>query len=104
MGFIFHFLKLLIISILISTQVYAEKRLDIGLFSQQDVEGWKQKKFSGVTQYSLKKPDQQTVLVADSRQSASAFYKKIKVDLDKTPVLSPSLGIAENNSLKNNQL
>lgn len=28
------------------------------------------------------------VLIADSRQSASAYYKKIKIDLDKTPILN----------------
>lgn len=82
------YFKILVISILITTKVYAETRVEIGLFSQQDIQGWKQKEFSGITSYSLKSHDKQSVLSADSRQSASAFYKKIRVDLEKTPILN----------------
>ncbi len=63
-------------------------RQDVGLFSRNDTSGWKIRKFSGSTDYSLISVDGQLVLAADSRQSASAFYKKVKVDLDKTPILN----------------
>ncbi len=62
-------------------------RVDVGLFSQSDTSGWEIRKYSGTTDYALTLFDGKQVLSADSRQSASAFYKKIKVDLDKTPIL-----------------
>ena len=74
--------------LLLSSTSFAQQRVDIGSFSKQDLQGWKQKEFSGSTQYSLKKLEKQTVLAADSKQSASAFYKSIKIDLDKTPILN----------------
>ena len=58
------------------------------MFSQQDITLWKQKIFSGLTQYSLEHDNNIIILSADSQQSASAFYKKIKVDLEKTPFLN----------------
>lgn len=67
--------------------VTAENRVEAGLFSKQDISGWKQKKFVGETDYRLVKLDQVSVLQASSKQSASAFYLKLKVDLTKTPNL-----------------
>ncbi len=80
--------KILIIGCFISANIYAESRIDIGLFSEQNVEGWKQKKFAGETRYSLQQINNQFVLASKSDQSASAFYKKIKVNLDETPFLN----------------
>ena len=64
------------------------ERVDVGLFSQNDVSGWEIREFAGATDYSLSLVDGKQVLLADSQQSASAFYKKIEVDLEKTPILN----------------
>ena len=64
------------------------ERVDVGLFSQNDVSGWEIRNFAGATDYSLTQVDGKQVIVADSRQSASAFYKKIGINLDKTPILN----------------
>ncbi len=64
------------------------ERVDVGLFSQNDISGWEIREFAGATDYSLSLVDGKQVLLADSQQSASAFYKKIKVDLEKTPILN----------------
>ncbi len=82
------YLSLAFISILISASLHAQNRVDIGLFSQLDIKHWEQKKFSGQTQYSLQLDNKRFILSADSQQSASAFYKKVKVDLEKTPFLN----------------
>ncbi len=66
----------------------AENRVEIGLFSQQDIKHWKQNSFNGNTLYSLKLDNNQFILSADSQQSASTFYKKISIDLEKTPFLN----------------
>ena len=65
----------------------AADRVDVGLFSEQDIAGWKHKEFSGTTLYTLQTLNNTTVLSALSKQSASAFYKKISIDLEKTPVM-----------------
>ena len=62
--------------------------VDVGLFSKNDTSGREIRDFAGTTDYSLTLVDGKQVVVADSRQSASAFYKKIRVDLEKTPILN----------------
>jgi len=80
----------LIFSYLLSVGAWAqpEQRVDVGLFSQNDTSGWEIRNFAGATNYSLGQVDGKQVIVADSRQSASAYYKKIDIDLDKTPILN----------------
>jgi hypothetical protein len=70
------------------TDLPAAERVDIGLFSQQELAGWKHKEFAGTTLYTLQQLENTTVLSALSEQSASAFYKEIHVDLEKTPVMN----------------
>jgi len=82
------YLKLVIISILLTTRVIAEKRVDIGLFSKKDLRGWKQEIFSGETRYSVESKGDGSILAADSQHSASAFYREIRVDLEQTPILN----------------
>ena len=82
------YLILILISICLMSSVHAQNRVDIGLFSQQNINNWQQKIFSAKTQYSLRLDNNQFVLLADSQQSASAFYKKISIDLEKTPFLN----------------
>jgi len=64
------------------------ERVDVGLFSLNDTSGWEIRNFVAATDYSLIQVDGKLVVVADSRQSASAFYKKIDINLDKTPILN----------------
>ena len=75
---------------LLAESVWAQpgERVDVGLFSKNDVSGWEIRNFAGATDYSLTLVDGKQVIVANSRQSASAYYKKIDVDLDKTPILN----------------
>ena len=72
----------------VSASVQAGERVDVGLFSNNDTSGWEIRDFSGATEYFLAEVDGKLVVVADSRQSASAFYKKIDINLDKTPILN----------------
>jgi hypothetical protein len=65
-----------------------DERVDVGLFSLNDTSGWEIRNFTGATDYSLTRIDGKQVVVARSRQSASAFYKKIDINLDKTPILN----------------
>ena len=62
--------------------------MEVGLFSQINVDGWKVKEFKGITSYYLTLVDGKRALAADSNQSASALYKKMTVDLSKTPILN----------------
>jgi hypothetical protein len=72
----------------LSTWAQSGERVDVGLFSLNDTSGWEIRDFAGVTDYSLAEVDGKRVVIADSRQSASAFYKKIVIDLDRTPILN----------------
>ncbi len=78
------------LAFLLSQSTWAQpgERVDVGLFSKNDTSGWEIRDFAGATEYSLAEVDGKRVVVADSWQSASAFYKKIDIDLDKTPILN----------------
>ena len=65
------------------------EKLDIGLFSGNQTEGWEERSFEGKTRYQLKMDDTRgTVLHALSQGSASVFGKRMKVDLTKTPYIN----------------
>jgi len=65
------------------------EKLDIGLFSGNQTEGWEERSFEGKTRYQLKMDDTHgTVLHALSQGSASVFGKRMKVDLTKTPYIN----------------
>ena len=80
------FLYLLAATIL--TVSSASEIVEVGRFSQSDTDGWAVKMFAGDTEYNLTRVDDRQVLSASSEQSASAYYRKIKVDLKKTPILN----------------
>ncbi len=61
------------------------QRLDIGRFSTHGLQGWEEKSFSGHTRYRLVSHDNSTVLEASTQGAASVLYKKIAIDLTKTP-------------------
>ena len=83
---------LIILSLVISSALIAlpnkPESVSVGLFSNMDTSGWKEKSFNGNTQYQIISEQGKTSLRAVADMSASAFYKKIKVDLNTTPYLN----------------
>jgi hypothetical protein len=75
----------------------ADQQIVVGAFSQGSMAGWDQKAFKGETDYSLVyDPEKRsTVLQALSRASASGRFRKMNVDLTKTPFLNWSWKISE---------
>lgn len=66
----------------------AGERIDIARFSQGDLSGWQAKVFAGETRYALSSADGRPALRADSSAAASGLYRKVKIDLGKTPILN----------------
>ena len=60
----------------------------VGVFSKSDLSGWSQKSFSEETLYEIESQEGLHYLSANSEMSASAFYKKVKVNLSDTPYLN----------------
>ena len=60
----------------------------VGMFSAGDLAGWEDKSFKGQTQYELVPGPAGTVLQASTDGMASGRFKKIRVDLARTPVLN----------------
>jgi len=81
-------LKIFALASLLIVNAYAEARLDVGSFSKQELRGWQQESFAGLTDYQVVQVKGRSVLQAHSEQSASAYYLPIKVDLQQTPVLN----------------
>ena len=52
------------------------------------ISDWTERKFVGSTDYSLKTVQGKAALAANSNATASMLYKKIKIDLRKTPYLN----------------
>ncbi len=59
----------------------------VGRFSAADLSGWREKKFKGKTRYRVIKTPHSHVLQAEARASASGLFRKIRIDLRKTPYL-----------------
>ncbi len=57
-------------------------------FAIEGLSGWSEKGFYGQTQYSIVEHNGDKVLSAKSKNSASALFKKIRIDLEKTPYLN----------------
>jgi len=66
----------------------SEGAVQVARFSEMNLDGWENKSFEGETQYSIKREEQNSYLYASSMQSASALYKKIKVNIHETPYLN----------------
>ena len=64
------------------------KIVEVARFSEQDLKQWKIKSFSGETQYHIEEKNGAHVLSASADMSASALYKRIKIDLTQTPYLN----------------
>lgn len=60
----------------------------IGPFSKEIIQGWDEKSFRGHTEYVLVQQDGRSVLAAKSNSAASGLFKKIDIDLERTPYLN----------------
>lgn len=85
---------LLILLPLASTALAANGRVYIGRFSDGTLNGWTTKEFHGKTLYRLVNDGGRTVLRAVSHASASGLYKRVHIDLDRTPYLHWSWKVA----------
>jgi hypothetical protein len=59
----------------------------VGHFSAGDTAGWETRVFNKPSTYQVVELEGRRVLQADCNNAASAFYRRIKVDLRQTPVL-----------------
>ena len=88
------FLFLLIFSLFFSpVETNAEQKtplspIHIGLFSENNLDGWEEKEFVNKTNYHLVKQGDQTVLHAEAEASASGLFKEVTVDLTTHPYLN----------------
>ena len=64
-----------------------EAELIVGEFGVGSLKGWQEKSFKGKTFYKFVKGHKGLVLKADSNESASGLFRKIKIDLVKRPCL-----------------
>ena len=62
--------------------------LMVASFESGDLSGWEEKEFKGKTDYSIAYVEARKVLVAKSSASASAMFREIEIDLEKTPWLN----------------
>jgi hypothetical protein len=62
--------------------------IEIGRFSANNLDGWKEKKFVGQTRYRLVKQGDRTVLHAEAEASASGLFKEVKVNLTTHPYIN----------------
>lgn len=76
------------LTVAIIAKASSPETIAIAQFSAMDLDGWENKSFAGETQYSLKNDVGSPYLQAESSQSASALYKKIKVNINETPYLN----------------
>ncbi len=81
-------------ALLLHTLPAAAETVQVGMFSAGDLAGWEDKSFKGQTRYELVPGPSGTVLQASTDGMASGRFRKIRVDLAKTPVLNWSWKIA----------
>ncbi len=76
-------------SLFYSLESFAEsEKILIADFSHNNLDGWENKSFSGETSYTLTEEEQNFYLQANSKQAASALYKKVKININETPYLN----------------
>ncbi|MCB1678996.1 MAG: DUF3047 domain-containing protein [Halioglobus sp.] len=76
----------LVIACGVSLGAHAQ-RLEVARFSAADLSGWEEKHFAGETRYQLRDNSGRHALCAHSEAAASGLFKKIDVDLERTPYL-----------------
>lgn len=79
----------LLATLLLQTLPAAADTVAVGAFSSGDLAGWEEKSFKGQTRYELVPgPAGATVLQATTDGAASGRFRKVRVDLTRTPVLN----------------
>ena len=84
----------IIITILLFFQLFTlafaenDTNIQVGFFSSGSIDGWKNKSFSGSTDYHIIQLDKLMVLKAESHSGASGLFKEQRIDLLKTPYLN----------------
>ncbi len=79
--------KCLLVSLVLMAGSAQAAGIQAGHFSAGDLSGWESKVFNEATQYRLVEMEGHQVLQADCQNAAAAFYRRIEVDLAKTPIL-----------------
>ena len=72
--------------LLLTAQLRADE-VAVGLFSRGDLSNWRERSFVGHTHYRIVTTEHGQVLQAKSQAAASGLFKKITIDLRKTPWL-----------------
>lgn len=63
------------------------EKIEVGTFTQNEMSNWQEKSFKNHTTYQLTGNENTKVLQATCMQEASALYRRISIDLTKTPIL-----------------
>lgn len=82
------FFTLLFLALAIQGKVSANDQTSIKISDGWDLKEWKKKVFSNATEYTAIDSEFGQILKASTDKSASVLYKKIKIDLTKTPYLN----------------
>lgn len=93
----------LLVQIACAAADYAGDGVEVGSFTHGSMTGWENRSFKGETGYALvTDPELRTkVLGATADRSASGRFRKIHVDLEKTPILNWSWKVANILSVTN---
>jgi hypothetical protein len=83
-----------ILATLLTGAAHSDTIIKAGRFAQRDLIGWHVQQFQGETAYSFERVDGRQGLRAVSQGSASGLYRKMKVDLARTPYLEWSWRVA----------
>lgn len=88
---------LVLMGVLLAFATHADDAQDVKYvsnFAEKGLAGWKHRRFAGSTKYRIVELDGSKVLRAHTRSSASTIYRRIKVDLEKYPILNWSWRIS----------
>jgi hypothetical protein len=83
--------------LLLVNDTHADQSIAVGRFSKASLAGWERKTFKGETEYAFvyDAGKKATVLQAVSNAAASGRFRKIAVDLAKTPFLNWSWKVSD---------
>jgi len=87
-------LILLLVFAVPGVAAHAQESVEVGRFSESDLSGWKVRSFKGETSYTFDEVDGRRALRAESDGTASGLYRKMEVDLTRTPYLEWSWRVA----------
>ncbi|MDX8405127.1 MAG: DUF3047 domain-containing protein [Mariprofundus sp.] len=78
---------MMVTSILCLSSPILAASITITDFNRDTLHGWEPKKFKGETLYSLQRDSSNRCIRAESIASASGLFRKVHIDLEKTPYL-----------------